>query len=293
MDYLEYMLAAYRHDFREVKMTEGDLDFLTEELTRYIEGRFSVYQIHSYMKKRGSSMAYKNVHQKVHKLLSLGLIEEIETGYVLHGAKYYQISLNGWVNLILEAEYSYFQGAIKQYYDKNIIFKTFIYPYFELETISFFLNYLEVNTYLRNCCRTTIQTMNLWESGDRKEHGVLGLPRDKLRQLPDEELLEALKYKLDVRSAYRGVRYTLAGLRKMIKSDGLTGFSVSIPKSITEALDLHVKSFLFEQIMRASHLPYLGSALAEDRKFMAAVKKMGGEFNQSYDRLIDLGKMNK
>jgi hypothetical protein len=274
-------------------MTEGDLNFLTEELTRYVEGGFSVYEIYSYMKTRGSSMAYKNVHQKVHKLLSLGLIEEIGTGYVLHGAKYYQLSLNGWVNLILNSEYSSFQAALKQYYDKNIIFKTFIYPYFELETILFFLNVLELNTYLRNCCQTTIQTMNLWESGDKKKHGILVLPRDKLRQLPDDELLDALKYKLDVRSAYRDVHYTLDGLRKMIKSKGLAGLSVLIPKSITEVLDLHLKSFLFEQIMRASHLSYLRSALAEDRKFMAAIKEMGGEFNKSYDKLIDLGKMNK
>ena len=106
----EYMLASsYQHDFREVKMTEGDLAFLTQQVLKldykgYIKDHFSVYKIYSEIKKAGSSMAYKNVHQKVHKILSLGLIEEVGTGYVLHGARYYQISPNGWLNLILTSE---------------------------------------------------------------------------------------------------------------------------------------------------------------------------------------------
>ena len=54
MDYSEYMLTAYRHDFKEVKMTDGDFDFLSEKLATYPEGRFSVYQIYSDMKKKGS-----------------------------------------------------------------------------------------------------------------------------------------------------------------------------------------------------------------------------------------------
>lgn len=292
MDYSEYMLAAYRDDFREVKMTEGDIDFLSEKLASYREGRFSVYQIYSDMKKEGSSIAYKNVHQKVHKLLSLGLIQDVGTGYVLHGAKYYQISLNGWINLILKSEDFLFHEAIRQYYDKNIIFKTFIYPYFELETILFFLNHLEVNTYLRNCCQTTIHTMNEWESGGEERNGVLGLPRYKLRRLPTEELLDSIKKKLHHTDNYKA---TLAGLRKMIKlekSKGLSGMSFVIHRSIPEILDLQVKSFLFGQIIKGSHIKFLGSALSNDRKFMAAAEGIGGEFNESYDKLIDLGKLD-
>jgi hypothetical protein len=290
MDYSEYMLAAYRHDFREVKMTDGDLDFLSEKLATYREGRFSVYQIYSDMKKEGSSMAYKNVHQKVHKLLSLGLIQDIGTGYVLHGAKYYQISLNRWVNLILKSEDFLFHEAIRQYYDKNIIFNMFIYPYFELETILFFLNHLEVNTYLRNCCQTTIHTMNEWESGGEERNGVLGLPRSKLRRLPTEELLDSIKKKLHHTDNYKA---TLAGLRKMIKlekSKGLSGMSFVIHRSIPEILDLQVKSFLFGQIIKGSHIKFLGSALSNDRKFMAAVEGIDKELNNSYNKLVDLGK---
>jgi hypothetical protein len=43
---------------------------------------------------------------------------------------------------------------------------------------------------------------------------------------------------------------------------------------------------------RASRIPFLESALAEDKKFMAAIKEIGEEFNQTYDKLIDLGKRN-
>jgi hypothetical protein len=290
MDYSEYMMAAYYNNFKEVKMTEGDLSFLTEQVitSDSKEGPFSAYKIYSKIKKEGSSLAYKNVHQKVHKLLSLGLIEEVETGYILHGAKYYQISPNGWLNLILKSEDPYLQ-AVKKYYDKNIIFKTFVYPYFELETIMYFLNYLELNAYLRNCCQTTVRIMNQWESGGQKLHGICGLPREKLRALPEEELLNALKYKLDVKTSYQDDQvYTLAGLRKMIKSHRISAMSFFTPKTITETLDLHVKSFLLGQIIKSSHIPFVRSALSEDRKFMAAVVEIEEEFHGSYDKLKDL-----
>jgi hypothetical protein len=291
MAYLEYMFEAYRHGFREVNMTEGTLRFLIDYLSLFRAGRFSVYQIYSAMRSEGDPMAYKNVHQKVHKLLSLGLIQDLKEGYVLHGAKYYQISLNGWVNLILKSKTPYLVEVIREYYDKNIIFKTFLYQYFELETIVLFLNPFEVDTYLRNCCQTTVQTMNMWESSGSKEEPVLGLPRGKLRHLSDEKLRNALKYKLDIRNTYRHVsHYTLTSKKEEMGSL-FTGFPTG--RSITEELDLHVKSFLFGQILRASYVPYFESALAEDRKFMAALIKIGEEFNQIYDKLIDLRKINK
>jgi hypothetical protein len=58
----------------------------------------SVYKIYSKNKKSGYAMAYKNVHQKVQKMFSLDLIEEVEGKY-LRGAKFYRISPNGWANI--------------------------------------------------------------------------------------------------------------------------------------------------------------------------------------------------
>ena len=68
--------------------------------------------------------------------------------------------------------------------------------------------------------------------------------------------------------------------------------SFVIHRSIPEILDLQVKSFLFGQIIKGSHIKFLGSALSNDRKFMAAVEVIGEELNESYDKLVDLGKMD-
>jgi hypothetical protein len=282
MDSSEYMLAAYQHDFREVKMTEGDLAFLTQQVLKldykgYIKDHFSVYKIYSEIKKAGSSMAYKNVHQKVHKILSLGLIEEVGTGYVLHGARYYQISPNGWLNLILTSEDPWIKHAIKKYYNKNIIFKTFLYPYFELETIMFSLDYVELCTYLRNCCHTTIQTMKRWES---YPDSVFHLSREKLRGLSVEDLRQAIEEELEQERTdeQNSNDITWALVEQMMTTHGWVPMGTWSPKSICGALDLHIRSFLFQQITRASHIPFLESFLSKDRKFMAAVEEIQEEF---------------
>jgi hypothetical protein len=88
---------------------------------------------------------------------------------------------------------------------------------------------------------------------------------------------------------------TLAGLRKMMKAEkskGLSGVSFVIHRSIPEILDLQVSSFLFGQVIKGSHIKFPGSVLSNDRKFMAAVKRTGEDFNECYDKLVDLGKLD-
>ena len=67
-------------------------------------------------------------------------------------------------------------------------------------------------------------------------------------------------------------RKTWAHVEQAIaKSDA---WSIGLPKSVIEALDLHVKSFLFEQLGRASRIPFLELALSKDRKFMTALENI-------------------
>lgn len=105
------------------------------------------------------------MHQKVHKILTLGLIKETREIFAEHGAKYYKISLNGWFNLIVQGTFypNYmYELAIKHNYDSNMIFRTFLSPFFELQTLTR-LDSLDVNTYLQNCCRTTISGIQVWK----------------------------------------------------------------------------------------------------------------------------------
>ncbi|HEY9385850.1 MAG TPA: hypothetical protein VIP70_02330 [Nitrososphaeraceae archaeon] len=254
MDYSGYISAAYKYDFKKVKITENDYDFFFSELLEWELkfGPFSVYKIYSQMKKQGDSIAYKNVHQKIQKIFSLGLIEEVEGKY-LHGAKFYRISPKGWVNLIINGALTYSRirrQVITKYYNTNIILKTFLYPYFEAETI----HYLDDVSYLWECCEITLETM---ESLEPSEEDIrLG----RVRVLPKSEQ------------------------PKFIEKDYPDEFS---KKTIATRLDFKVKSFLLEQVI-ANKETGMASILSRDEKFMNAIEDMEKEFHLAYNRLIEL-----
>lgn len=84
------------------------------------------------MKNRGEKMAYKNVHQKLQKLFSLGLLQEVEHNKrSFHGARFYKVSPKGWFNLLINSSTLLpssiapsIEKAVRKYYSKNIIFET-------------------------------------------------------------------------------------------------------------------------------------------------------------------------
>ena len=83
-------------------------------------------------------MAYKNVHKRMQKLRSVNLIEEVKKESK-HGAKYYKLSTAGIYRLLTNSEsMTYSKDQLFKNYGNNIIFRTFLYPYFEPET--FFAN---------------------------------------------------------------------------------------------------------------------------------------------------------
>ena len=57
-------------------------------------------------------------------------------------------------------------------------------------------------------------------------------------------------------------------------------------KLITTQLDLQVKSFLFQQIMKYSDKREMQTILSNDKKFAAAIQDMGKEFERSHNRLF-------
>jgi hypothetical protein len=294
MDYSGYISVAYQAEPRLINMTENDMMFLIQSGMLELqldEDRFSVYKIYSEIKKSGIyTVAYKNVHKRVHKMLSLGLIEEVQSGgYILHGAKYYEISLNGWLNLFLRAQ-PWIKPVIEKYYNKNIIFKTFLYPYFELKTILFCLDYVDLCTYLGKCCQTTIEALKERQSSESIFAGdsVSQLSREGLDGLAGEKLRKAIEQKLELQ---RIEEQRLGNIEEYGRGT-LKWMESWYPKSISRALDSYVKSFLFEQIAKASHFQANEITLSKDKKFMAAIEKVGVEFMESYDRLTELGQLN-
>jgi hypothetical protein len=164
MDYSEYISAI--SNVKEIQLGESDLDhfgILLEYETE--EGPFSIYKIYSYYKKkRKKPYAYKNVHQKTQKLFSLGLIEKVKRD-TLRGAIFYRLSVNGWYNVIMNRMLNHgpYQKAITKFFDKNIFFKTFLYPYFEPKTVEYYLKkyWIPFLKHLENCCAWTLEYSEL------------------------------------------------------------------------------------------------------------------------------------
>lgn len=98
----------------------------------------STYEIFKILKTTPRRVAYKNIHAKIHTLLSLKLIKKINKLDRQHGAIFYQLTEFGIEYLLSEkasnwAEY-YGTEFIKNHGD-YFFFKRFAYPYFHRTTL--------------------------------------------------------------------------------------------------------------------------------------------------------------
>jgi hypothetical protein len=175
-----------------VELSRTDFFILRRLLEYEIDnGPFSVYKIYSSFKKTlRKPKAYKNVHQWIQKLYSLDMIEEVPGSYP-RGAKFYRISNGGWLNLIIDGtlRFTGYEQALIKYYDQNIFFKTFIVPYFEIDTVKYFSgpgSFLVY--YLIDCCEATI----IYLETVHKEWLT--------EKLQSQEILEAVDIDLEVKS---------------------------------------------------------------------------------------------
>ena len=145
--------------YLDIKISRTDGTILRRILDYEMEsGPFSVYKIYSYFKKAlRYPKSYKNTHQWIQKLYSLGMIEEVYGNYA-RGARFYRISTGGWLNLILDGIFrsTWYEKVLIKFYDQNIFFKTFILPYFEIDTVKTLKTGLGLDLYLIICCEATI-----------------------------------------------------------------------------------------------------------------------------------------
>jgi hypothetical protein len=110
------------------------------------------------------SIAYKNVHKRVQKLLKYGLIEEIIIpGGFKHGARNYRLKTRGLVyifsKLLAPGNFIDFISS----HHEDLLFKTFLYPFLERRTIknaTYTLTKM-ISNYITECCETTRYCLNL------------------------------------------------------------------------------------------------------------------------------------
>jgi hypothetical protein len=133
---------------------------------------FAVYTDNSSVDNDESyNIAYKDVHKRIRRLDSLGLIEKVPIDQIhtkresIHAPIFYRLTLGGLFNLlyknrtlILYAD----KEKIFHYHGKSIIFETFIYPFFEKSTLvgikGSFLPEI-IFSYLSECCEITDDTI--------------------------------------------------------------------------------------------------------------------------------------
>ena len=136
-----------------------------------LEKSLSAYQVCFKLKSTDLKMAYKNVNKRIHGLISLNLIQETEANNVnKHNAKYYRLTEYGIYQLFLNKlnelrtrEYNTVKFTKSpspntliffHNYADNLLFDSFVYPYFEKETLFAIGDYLLSNLYkyLADCC---------------------------------------------------------------------------------------------------------------------------------------------
>jgi hypothetical protein len=149
-----------------------------------LEKSLSAYQVCFKLKSTDLKMAYKNVNKRIHGLISLNLIQETETeanNVNKHNAKYYRLTEYGiyqlFLNKLNELRIREF-NTVKftkspssntliffHNYADNLLFESFVYPYFEKETLFAIGDYLlwDLYKFLADCCYRIKNQIELYD----------------------------------------------------------------------------------------------------------------------------------
>lgn len=121
---------------------------------------YSAYDAYTDMKKI-KPMSYKNVHNKIRRLVALGLLQE-EKGTFKRNAIKYKLTTRGLLERFLIGHPAVHPMVFELYQD-NIILQTILYPYFEHSTIQKFADYHGLSyimNYLTKCCDAILETVD-------------------------------------------------------------------------------------------------------------------------------------
>jgi hypothetical protein len=178
-------------------------------------------------------MIYKNVHNRIKRFYELKLIEK-EEKESKHGAIYYRLSTGGIYYLIHNMSREFF-GLLKnvlQNHSDSIIFKIFLDPYMERDTILQIKSTSRISRicyYLYQCCEATERAI---ESINRSSIGHLAKQVFLWQDVPgvdDHRLKNFLKQEFDVDWLEKA---------EIIKSDDHNTIKIScISKSLTIKLN--------------------------------------------------------
>jgi hypothetical protein len=148
-------MDIYEYISNFLECTPIEIDGIDEIFLQQIgQGYSSAYKLYSFMKNEYEGpMAYKNVHRRIRRMFQAGLIEEIrKVGGYKHGAINYGLTSRGLVYLFSEGLIPpKLSTIITTSYSGNPLFRTFVSPYFNRDTLDNYtdtlsrmlVNYLE------------------------------------------------------------------------------------------------------------------------------------------------------
>lgn len=243
----EYISEFLKH--KPIRMDELNEVFLWLIMEEYS----SSYKLHCFLKQNGGAIAYKNVNARVHRLYEAGLIEKVRKKVGFHNAVNYRLTARGLVYIFSELMSPSDAAAIILSHSENILFETFVYPYFERRTLKratyTFVGMLE--NYIREACQNIRYFLNP--------------DRIALYSNDPSFLIEVLEFQLNWH-----VRSFILKLSTM--KEGFTDWR-EWPYEKVQCTPEEDKSKTF-------------SLLSRDKKFMRALKEAEGELREGYEMLI-------
>lgn len=156
MDFSEYMWNVAL--FKPTELGRFEVSLLQAMISSGIP--VSTYEVWKYW--GFHNIAYKNVHKRLARLRQLKIIKGTEeksprgTGAPDRGAKYYKVSLFGFIQA-MDSFYLNFPKDLIKNYKNNLLLKTLLYQFFDENTIACATSRLEseIHDYLRRCCSIT------------------------------------------------------------------------------------------------------------------------------------------
>jgi hypothetical protein len=217
-----------------------------------------------------SSMAYKNVHKRVKRLESLGLIEKVPAKQFIHRAIKYRLTTSGIFQCLQNPIISAIHVVTDKdkRYKENIIVQTILYQFFEPQTIKEFdfePRLIFLGRYLQVCSRAILSKIEEFRSSRFK---------DKKKRLAED--LDAIindeikKFVFEIVTALRTKELIITRLDSYYK------------KHTMREIDLALNSDLKHKTL------YPMSALARDKKFIKLVKKIKMDFDNAYKDFTNL-----
>jgi hypothetical protein len=253
MDYSGYLSEILTYERVEVGETERSLLF---KIMNTYESS-AAYRIASYFKLRRQSTPYYNKMEYtiIKGLEKIKLIEEVQQESFLRESIYYKLTTYG-LFYIFSNTLNYPPQLLTNYHD-NIILKTLLFQYFEINTIKHCTArfYPMITQYLNDCCSTSVDRLDIIKSTSNVKY--------------KERYIKALEY--DLKSHAKVLGFKLAIM--------YNESNILMTNPDVENDNARVTLYELENKMKL--------LLSRDNNFMQLLQKVEREFGDGYKELME------